>query len=155
MTETHGILDHEHEVLLEELDEVSRRTGRVGQIYSEVLGLFRSHLAEENETIVPLLKYYRERLEEYGNKDVEKLKLASERFENQFDKMVQEHREISRKLNQILEELKRNPDEDEMHLAQELIHHVELEEEILYPAALAAGDLIEFEREHLGQKKKY
>ena len=155
MTETHNILDHEHEMLLEELNEVSRIRGEVGQIYSEVLSLFRSHLAEENETIVPLLKYYKNRLEEHGNKDVENLKLASERFENQFDKMVQEHREISKKLNQILEELNSNPNEAALHLADELTHHVELEEEILYPAALAAGAFIEFEGENFGRKKKY
>ena len=155
MTETHSILDHEHEMLLEELDEASRATGRVGQLYSEVLGLFRPHLAEENETIVPLLKYNRNRLEEFENKDVENLKVASTRFENHFDRMIEEHREISRKLNQILEELKSNPDENAKHLAHELIHHVELEEEILYPAAFAAGDLLEFERELLGQKIKY
>ncbi len=142
-------------MLLEELDEVSRKAGKVGQLYSDVLGLFRPHLAEENETIVPLLKYNRDRLEEFENKDVEPLKLASARFENHFDRMIEEHREISRKLNQILDELKSNPDEDAKHLAHELIHHVELEEEILYPAAFAAGDLLEFERELLGQKIKY
>ena len=155
MTETHSILDHEHEMLLEELDEVSRKEGRVGQLYSEVLGLFRPHLEEENVTIVPLLKYNRDRLEEFENRDIELLKLASARFENHFDRMVAEHREISRRLNLILDELKSNPDEGAEQLAQELIHHVELEEEILYPAAFAAGDLIEFERELLGQKIKY
>lgn len=155
MTEKHSILDHEHEMLLEELDEVSRRSGRIGQIYSEVLTLFRAHLAEENETIVPLLRYNKERLEEFENKDVENLKLASARFENHFDRMVGEHREISRKLNHVLDELKSSPDEGAKQLAQELIHHVELEEEILYPAAFAAGDLLEFERELLGQKIKY
>ncbi len=155
MIETHSILDHEHEMLLEELDEVSRRNGRIGQLYSEVLGLFKPHLAEEKETIVPLLKYNKDRLEEFENKDVENLKQASARFESHFDRMISEHREISRKLNEILDELRTDPDEGALHLAHELIHHVELEEEILYPAAFAAGDLIEFERELLGQKIKY
>lgn len=155
MTETHGILDHEHETLLEKLDEVSRSNSRTGEIYSEVLRLFRAHLDEENETIVPLLGYLKNRLGEFDNSDVEPLKLASARFEDHFDQMLEEHKEISRQIGLALDELKINPDEDALHLARELLHHVELEEEVLYPAAFASGDLIEFERELLGQKIKY
>lgn len=146
MTETHGILDHEHEMLLEELDGVTRRNDRVGEIYSEVLRLFRTHLTEESETVVPLLRYLKDRLGVFDNNAVESLRLASARFEDHFDRMLEEHGEISRQINLAIEELKIHPDEIALHLAHELLHHVELEEEVLYPAAFASGDLIEFER---------
>ena len=60
--------------------------------------------------------------------------------------MLEEHRQISLKLKLAIGELKLNPDEKALHLAHELIHHVEIEEQILYPAAFAAGDLLRFER---------
>ena len=108
MAEKHNILDHEHELLLEELNEISQQNGRIGHIYSQVLHLFREHLGEENETIVPLLGYLKRRLEEFYGKDIHILRTASKRFVDTFNGM--------------------------------------LEEQIPYPSAFAAGDLIAFER---------
>ena len=147
MAEKHNILDHEHELLLEELNEISQQNGRIGDIYSQVLHLFREHLGEENETIVPLLGYLKRRLEKIDGKDIPILRTASERFADNFKRMMlEEHRQISKKLYLAIGELKLNPDEKVLHLAHELIHHVEIEEQILYPAAFAAGDLLRFER---------
>jgi hypothetical protein len=146
MAEKHNILDHEHELLLEELNEISQQNGRTGDICSEVLTLFREHLREENETIVPLLGYLKNSLEKIDGKDIPILRTASERFAYNFKRMLEEHREISLKLNLAIGELKLKPDEKALHLAHELIHHVEIEEQILYPAAFAAGDLLRFER---------
>lgn len=155
MTETINIMDREHEELLKKLERFSQLNGLPGEVFTEVAVLFRTHMREENQTILPLLGYLRSRLEEFEVKDITSLKTAASRFENHYDQMLEEHREISRLLKMAMDTLMNSGEEEPMHLVRELLHHVQLEEEILYPAAFAAGDLVEFERELLGQKIKY
>lgn len=155
MTEKDNILDTEHEELLEGLGEVARRKDEVGRIFDEVLRLFRSHMDKENQTIVPLLGYLRERLGDFNNQELKSLRKAAADFETGYPGMLEEHLEISRLIKMAMDEIGEKPDKMPLHLSHELLHHVSLEEELLYPAAFASGDLLDFEREELGRKIKY
>ncbi len=155
MAITKEILDEEHEELVEMLGEVARKKTEVGRLFSEVLRIFRTHLNRENETIVPLLTYLQERLGERMDKERECLKSAMAEFEKSYPEMIQEHEEMAKLIRLAQKDLENNPDKLASELANQLLHHVELEEGFLYPAAFASGDLVEYELELLGDKIKY
>lgn len=155
MADTKNILDEEHEELLEMLGEIARQKTEAGRLFSEVLRIFKYHLGRENETIAPLLAYLKGRLGGYKGKEKESLNHARTMFEDSYPAMMQEHEEMAKSIRLAQAFLKDNPDRLASDLAERLLHHVELEEELLYPAAFASGDLVEYELELLGGKIKY
>lgn len=138
-------LDREHEEILEQLEDVSHTKSEVSNIFKEVLSKFRHHLEEENESIVPLLSYLKERA--YRNRFEADLifKRAGEKFGQNFEIMIREHRIVQNLLREAQEVLKNFPDERSLNITNELYHHIELEEEFLYPAGKAAIELIKLQ----------
>ncbi len=154
MSDEKNILDEEHEELIETLGEVARKKTEAGKLFSEVLVIFSYHLDKENETVAPLLAYLKARLGDYRDKDKDALNLARTKFEDSYPEMMQEHEKMAKLIRRAQDSLKENPDKLASDLAEHLLHHVELEEELLYPAAFASGDLAEYELDLLGDKIK-
>lgn len=148
------MLDEEHEELIETLGEVAREKTEVGRLFSEVLGIFRTHLNRENETIIPLLGYLKDRLGRYDAGAKEALTIARVKFEDSYSEMIREHEDMAKLIRSAQDLLKSTPDKLASDLAEHLLHHVELEEELLYPAAFASGDLVEYELELPAEKIK-
>ena len=141
------ILDQEHEELVEQIDKISHEDTEVGRIYAEVLRIFRLHLERENDTIVPLVKHLKERIDGFGEERTNSLREAKKKFEESYGTMMREHEELSKLIRLAENSIKTGMDPLAADLSEKLLHHVELEEEILYPAAFASGDLLEFEKE--------
>lgn len=154
MTDGKNILDEEHEELIEMLGEVASEQTEVGRLFSEVFRIFRHHLDKENQTVAPLLAYLKERLGDYRAKDKEGLDIARAKFKNIYPEMMREHEEMAKLIGMAQNSLKDKPDKLASELADHLLDHVDLEEELLYPAAFASGDLIEFELKLPGDKNK-
>ncbi len=154
MADVKNILDEEHEELKEMLVEAAHKNTEAGRIFSEVFRIFRHHLDKENETVVPLLAYLKDRLGDFMVKDKEALNLARAKFVETYPEMMREHEEMAKLIRSSQDLLKNNTDRFSADLAEHILHHVELEEELLYPAAFASGDLVWHELEMLGDKKK-
>lgn len=135
-------LDKEHEEILEQLEEASNKRNDASKAFREILIRFRRHLEEENESIVPLLLYLKERA---YRSDVEVdgiFEGAAEKFDKNFEIMIREHRLVQNLLREAEEMLEKSPDERSLKVLRELDHHIELEEEFLYPAGMAAIEII-------------
>ena len=155
MKDTRILLENEHEELLELLGEIARKKTEVGHLFSEVLRIFRYHLVKENESVVPLLAYMKDRLGEYKGNEKNFLNLARAKLEDLYPEMISEHNEMGKLIRLAQIKLEEEQDKLASKLAEQLLHHVELEEELLYPAAFASGDLVEYELELLGDKIRY
>lgn len=145
MEEKISFLDREHTHLLEEIQELSMNEGTAGESFKSLLRVFSAHLDREEETVMPLLEYLRNRVA--GNSELknERISAASRDFQLEYGTMIAEHKEISEILKSI-EICDTVAISGALNLIGELRHHVEIEEEILYPAALAAGVLFKLER---------
>jgi hemerythrin superfamily protein len=146
MSDHNNILGREHEEILEQLEEASAKNTATSKVFREMLGKFRHHLGEENDTIVPLLSYIKERT---NGKAVETNGIyfsAEQKFNSNFDIMIKEHRIIQDLISKVQEQLKANPDEQSSNLSKTLLDHIELEEEFLYPAAKTAGEIMRLEK---------
>ena len=150
-----NLIENEHLELLESIRYASKEATEAGNLYSQILSLFEKHMDKERKTVFPLLGYLSDRLLSKSMIDKSKLIEARDAFENEYEHMLEEHLAISSLLQKVIENGIRRKATDSVELAEKLLHHVELEEEMLYPAAFASGDLIEWERELLGARIKY
>lgn len=140
----HGkfILDREHAELLDTLSEASQRPDHFGKVFQNVLKIFNYHHDRELETVMPLLEYMYSRNEKNRLHDVFKLEKAWNTFRDEYDTMLNEHRQMI----QWIDEVNDYPslEEDNIScLARDLKRHIEVEEQIFYPAALMVGELIQ------------
>lgn len=139
-----SILDREHKHLLEEIQELSGCDGELGETFREVGKEFSSHLHKEEETVVPLLEYLGNRSEPNQRSLIGNVAVASENFQMEYQSMLEEHQHLGLILETV-DKLGTTPNTRALGLVHELQHHIAIEEEILYPAALAAGDLFRLE----------
>lgn len=132
----------EHTGLLMDLKALSKGDTSFSSLFMEVLRIFRYHLDREEHTTIPLLRFLGQRNNGGGKPDTGDLRMKWRTFSMEYDIMISEHQQII----SLLEKLDDFPDfsQDAMarDVAGELRHHVALEEQVLYPAAMAAGDLL-------------
>lgn len=136
------ILEREHGELLDSLSEASRRQDHFGRLFEDVLKIFRYHLDRELETVLPLLEYMHQRNEENRLHDMLRLQEIWSNLRDEYGNLLNEHKQMFR----LIGEIDDYPALEEDHisdLVQELRKHIELEEQVLYPAALMVGELIE------------
>lgn len=142
MAENSSFLDEEHEELVRELESVSWRENPLGQAFSDILRSFKSHMERENSSVVPLLKYLRDRANGIAGGENSQFVDASVNFRENYKEMLEEHKSMVNAIYRVKRELASFLSDKISSLTDELIHHIAMEEEVLYPAALAASDLI-------------
>ncbi len=145
MKEKESFLDKEHTELLEELQFAAESGGKLGETFSEILSLFSYHLDREEETVVPLLEYLSERTVEGNIADYAGLIQAAEGFDEEYESMIKEHSDLNT-LSTEAESMLTDDTAKFEQLIHKLRHHIALEEEVLYPAAIGAGDIIDYEK---------
>lgn len=111
--------------------------------FPKLLALFRAHLDKENQTVAPLLGYLLNRQEGHEQVDAAALKMANSKLGALYKELMDEHAEIKELLGKVNEVQMDDQRVAADSLVRELLHHIRLEEEIIYPAALAARELIE------------
>lgn len=144
MTERISFLDREHGEILEKLHHASDIEGETGSAFGDILKIFSYHLDREEATVVPLLRYLSERTFEERDIDFNELENASMDFESQYDTMLEEHGRMVELMAGI--ERKSVGKREVSDLVEELKRHIEIEEEFMYPAAVGAMDLVEWEK---------
>jgi iron-sulfur cluster repair protein YtfE (RIC family) len=146
MTEMEGFLDREHSELLEQMSEIAAGKGKVAELYGEILSIFSYHLDKEEETVIPLLAYLKSRSTARSEVGFHDLESASRKFIGDAEEMISEHREMAQIIEKVASAKESGSSQKAAEIGRSLLHHVELEEEILYPAAEAACELLALEK---------
>ncbi len=144
MKDKESFLDREHTEILEELQAASLTEGSTKKIFSEMLSIFSYHLDREEETVMPLLHYLSERVTQNHGLDYALLRLQAHELKTEFDSMLSEHQKLS-DLASLAGKLFSSDSGEEIELLGKLKHHMLTEEEILYPAAEGAVELLKHE----------
>lgn len=142
MAEMEGFLDREHSELLEQMSEIAAGKGRIAELYGEILSIFSYHLDKEEETVIPLLGYLKSRDTGQNKGRLRDLESASRKFIGDAEEMVFEHSKMAQLIEKAASAMGSDSSGKAADLGRSLLHHVELEEEILYPAAKAACELL-------------
>jgi hemerythrin-like domain-containing protein len=137
-----GSLKIEHEELYEELNRAARTTGKVGDAAMLAFKPFQSHIRKEEEIAFPPLDV----LQSLAEKDVTTaltgiIKL-SDKLKDELQGFIYEHDQMRKALQQMNDEAMKEQKYEYADLAKMLMRHMQLEEQILYPAAILAGEYI-------------
>lgn len=139
-----SFLDREHTEILESLQHAAMSGGGLGILFSEILSVFSYHLDREEETVLPLLNYLPGRTSRAARVDLVPIHLRASEFCTEIDSMLKEHQKLS-ELSSSASTFSGSGNENVSCLIKKLKHHMLLEEEILYPAAMGVLKLLEFE----------
>jgi iron-sulfur cluster repair protein YtfE (RIC family) len=137
-----GSLKTEHEELYEELNRAAHAGGKIGDAAMLAFKPFQSHIKVEEEIAFPPLDL----LESLANKDATTeltgaIKLSG-RLKDELPGLIFEHDEMRKALQKMKDEAMKERKREYATLAKRLMQHMLLEEQVLYPAAILAGEYI-------------
>lgn len=138
-------MKEEHTRLLVDLQTMSVGRTSLNAVFEEILRVFEYHLDREEETTLPLLAFLEQRstFGSFQKMNPEILKSAWDLFKNEVKTMLTEHRDILRLIEKAEELPGFSQNAYARDVSEAIRNHIRLEEKILYPAAMAAGELLE------------
>ena len=130
----------EHAELDASVKEAVRGGGAVGEAARDVLDVLAPHMAREQQLALPPLRL----LPRLANHDIDAnmadLAAVSERLRAELPALRREHVAIQRALETLWTTAWAEGRPEYAVLAQRVNRHLRVDEEVLYPAALVAGD---------------
>lgn len=133
----------EHEDLHTLLSVAAREKGPLGGVARQVDGLLHPHLVKEEEFALPILSVLTLLPEEGFRGDLKEVMSMVMRLRKELPRMLEEHIQIAEALDVLAQEADRAGRREYVELAARLSLHIQMEEEVLYPAALLIGSYIE------------
>ncbi len=132
----------EHDTFFYQLDRARTLPGRLGAAARNLADALQPHLvAEETYALPPLAVLHSLADHEIPPEATAVISMA-ERLRRELPMMLQEHRAILGLLDELTKAA-READNDEMEaFADALRLHTEMEEQVLYPAAVLVGELL-------------
>jgi Hemerythrin HHE cation binding domain len=132
----------EHRELLHELTRAVQAGGRTGEAARRVADLMQPHMSKEEEFSLPPLSVLAALVKGEPIPDKGSVLAMSGRLRDEFTTLVREHDEIIRALQHLIVTARADGRPEVVDFAEKLVLHAEMEEEVLYPAAILAGEIL-------------
>jgi hemerythrin-like domain-containing protein len=136
----------EHHELLHALTRAVEAGGRTGEAASRVVDLMHPHLVKEEEFCLPPLSALASLAKGELVPNAASLLAMTEKLRTEFGTLVREHDEIVRALQLLIVTAKADRRTEVVEFAEKLVLHAEMEEDVLYPAALLVGEILKARR---------
>lgn len=143
-----AVLAQEHANLLAGLDAASQEPGALGEAARELAAILVPHIKKEEAFVFPPLGQLVAVAEGRSPDDLADVMVMTRRLKNELPELLLEHGRIRdgvRHLRAAAVAANRPAFE---RYADELLRHADVEDEILYMAALVVGELLLLRREH-------
>lgn len=135
-------LRREHEELHADLARAGQMPGLLGQTAREVARIMHPHFLREDEYAIPPLSLLPRLARGQVTPDMAEILPLVTRLKEEMPLMIEEHRAILGAVRAFAQAAESDGDEKCIRLAAELTVHAQLEEEVLYPAALLVGEFV-------------
>jgi iron-sulfur cluster repair protein YtfE (RIC family) len=132
----------EHEALHTELLRASKEPSAIGAAATELMRLMKPHIEKEERYGMPPLALLARLAKGEVDNDMGKVLELTERLKTELPAMLAEHKFITRALHRLIEAARKGDRVELAELAVRLVHHMRLEEEIIYPASLLVGEVV-------------
>ena len=133
-------LRREHEEIRQFVAQLERRGGDLGEAARRLARVLEPHFRKEEAFAAPPLGALQELARGRLNEDMRVVVAHSEWLRQNLDDMLAEHRMIAAAVEEMLQA---GAGESELvSFAEKLLNHTRIEEEILYPAAILAGEFL-------------
>jgi hemerythrin-like domain-containing protein len=137
-----GVLKTEHEELHEGLNRAARIGGDVGDSAILAFRAFQPHARKEEEIAFPPLDLLPSLAEKGVTTEVAGMIKVCDRLRSELHALLREHEAMRKALEEMNEAAMREQKPEYAALAKRMMHHVMLEEHVLYPAAMLVGEHI-------------
>jgi len=135
-------LCREHEELHADLARATRVPGRIGEAARAVARIMHPHFLREDEYATPPLGLLARLARGPVTPDMAVVLPLVARLKEELPLMLQEHRAIMGAVRELAVAAETENDEQYIRFAAELMVHAQLEEEVLYPAAILVGEYV-------------
>jgi len=135
-------LCREHEELHADLARATRVPGRIGEAARAVARIMHPHFLREDEYATPPLGLLARLARGPVTADMAAVLPLVARLKEEMPLMIQEHRAIMGAVRELAVAAETENDEQYIRFAAELMVHAQLEEEVLYPAAILVGEYV-------------
>jgi hypothetical protein len=135
----------EHEAIHSALVEATQATGRVGAAAKAVAEVLHPHFVREEQIALPPLGLL-ETLAAGGSppdSDLAEVRAMTDSLRRELPGMLEEHKQIRAAVESLRLAARAAHASKYEKLADQLALHAQTEEEVLYPAAILVGDLIQ------------
>jgi Hemerythrin HHE cation binding domain len=135
-------LRREHEELHADLARAGKKPGRLGETAREVARIMHPHFLREDEYAVPPLSLLPRLAKGIVTPEMAEVLPLVARLKEEMPLMIEEHRAILGAVRAFALAAEDEGDEECIRFAAELMVHAQLEEEVLYPAAVLVGEFV-------------
>jgi len=132
-------LKGEHEELHSTLVRATREKGALGVAATKVAHLLDPHFFKEEQFALPPLGLLARLARDEAIGDPRDVLALTDRLERERDGMIDDHKRIVDALKGLLEEARAQDKVEYAEFARHLMRHAEMEEQVLYPAAILVG----------------
>jgi len=139
-TEEHG--EAEHRDLRHILQRAEASGGRTGEAATAVMKVLFPHMLMEETYAMPPLKLLPRLARGDFTSDTSRIIDASETLRKELPRMLADHKQIVLALRRLMQAAADEGYDGYGQFATKLIAHAQLEEEVLYPAAILIGDYL-------------
>jgi hemerythrin superfamily protein len=136
----------EHEELHAELVKGTKESGMVGEAAEAVARVLHPHFLKEEEYALPPLGLLSTLAKGTATTDMEPALKMTNRLRDDLAQMLAEHKAIVAQLERLTDAARKERKTAYVRFSEKLVLHAQMEEEVLYPAAILIG-------EHLRLKK--
>lgn len=144
----------EHEQLHAKLAEASHLPGRVGEAARTVAKIMHPHFLREDEYAIPPLGLLARLAKGHLTPDMAEVLPLVARLKEEMPLMIEEHRAIIGALIQLGNAATEAGLREWAEFADDLRHHAQMEEEVLYPAAILVGEYVKHSLKPQAASKK-
>ena len=132
----------EHEELHRRLSEATMAGGRVGEAAKKVARILHPHFIREEELAMRPLGLLRALAEGSVTADMAGVLALTNALRDELPRMLAEHQQIVLALHALREAAREEDRPSCQELADQLVLHARMEEDVLYPAAIMVGEFL-------------
>lgn len=136
------VLKEEHAQLHAELGHLTRSGGETGKAAQAVAEVLHVHFVKEEKYALPPLALLSPLAKGEVSPGMSAVLPLTEELKRNMPQMLVEHGEIHSALMRLSAAAKAEHKPDAERFAQELMHHAQTEEQVMYPAAMLVGEYL-------------
>ena len=137
-------VQREHDELHSELARAANDHGTVGPAARRVMRLITPHFAKEEGYVMPAAGALKALSQGDFRAEMRDVQALAERLRLELPDLLAEHRMINGALELLITASREEDKVEFAELAVRIMMHMQMEEEILYPAVILAGDLLKY-----------
>ncbi|MBP9865488.1 MAG: hemerythrin domain-containing protein [Candidatus Omnitrophica bacterium] len=133
---------HEHDQLHARIERLAKAPGKTGEVAKKLLMVMRPHMFNEEEFVLPELGVLKKLAFGESMAGMTWVIGASEKLKEKYPQMLVEHKAILLAVDELKQAAELEGDQTALDLAAHLKAHIQDEEDVIYPAAILAGQYI-------------